>query len=129
VLHSFRAHSDVLPNASLVVSHGGHGTSMAALAYGLPLLFLPMFGDQRMVANAVEASGAGRTLAREAEAHEIGAAAQDLLIRPAYRQAAQRLGNLDQRSRWRISGRRRARGAAESRVAQSRRKPEPYGSM
>jgi hypothetical protein len=50
---------DVLPDAALVVCHGGSGTTFGALAAGVPLVFVPMFADQRPNAERVEELGAG----------------------------------------------------------------------
>jgi MGT family glycosyltransferase len=40
-------HSAVLPHASLVVCHGGHGTVMKALARGIPVVCVPFGRDQK----------------------------------------------------------------------------------
>ena len=50
---------DVLPEASLVVSHGGSGTTLGALAAGLPLVVVPLFADQPPNAKRVAEVGAG----------------------------------------------------------------------
>jgi hypothetical protein len=50
---------DVLADAALVVCHGGSGTTFGALAAGVPIVFVPMFADQRPNAERVEALGAG----------------------------------------------------------------------
>lgn len=55
----------VLPTAELVVCHGGSGTTLAALAAGVPLVLLPMFADQHE--NAVRVAGAGAALVVDAE--------------------------------------------------------------
>jgi UDP:flavonoid glycosyltransferase YjiC (YdhE family) len=39
-------HADVLPGCSLIITHGGHGTVMKALAAGVPLLVVPLGRDQ-----------------------------------------------------------------------------------
>jgi UDP:flavonoid glycosyltransferase YjiC (YdhE family) len=51
--------ADVLPQASVAVSHGGFGTTLGALAAGVPLVVVPLFGDQPDNARRVEAVGAG----------------------------------------------------------------------
>jgi MGT family glycosyltransferase len=51
--------ADVLPQASVAVSHGGFGTTLGALAAGVPLVVVPLFGDQPDNARRVEAIGAG----------------------------------------------------------------------
>ncbi|WP_436494391.1 glycosyltransferase [Actinokineospora sp. HUAS TT18] len=54
--------ADLLPYADLVVHHGGSGTTLGALAHGIPQLFLPQGADQFVNADAVTESGAGRQL-------------------------------------------------------------------
>jgi len=34
-------HADVLPQCSVVITHGGHGTVMKALIAGVPLILVP----------------------------------------------------------------------------------------
>jgi UDP:flavonoid glycosyltransferase YjiC (YdhE family) len=51
--------ADVLGEASLVVSHGGSGTTLGALAAGLPLVVVPLFADQPQNARRVAEVGAG----------------------------------------------------------------------
>jgi UDP:flavonoid glycosyltransferase YjiC (YdhE family) len=81
-------HGLVMSQAALVVTHGGHGTVMAALRAGVPLLCLPLVADQPFVAGRVHQAGAGRLLPRTAEAGTIRAALVDLLESPSYRTAA-----------------------------------------
>lgn len=40
-------HRQVLPHAALVVTHGGHGTVMKALAAGVPSWYCPTVGTRR----------------------------------------------------------------------------------
>lgn len=49
----------ILARATAIVGHGGAGTTLAALAAGVPLVVVPQFGDQPAIAAAVEACGAG----------------------------------------------------------------------
>ena len=76
----FVPQAEVLAEADLVVSHGGSGSLMAALAHGLPSVLLPLGADQPH--NAVRAGelGVATTLdAATASAHEIGDAARAAL--------------------------------------------------
>ncbi len=54
--------AQVLPHSNLIVSHGGSGSMLAALAHGLPQLLLPRGADQFDNANACRAAGAARVL-------------------------------------------------------------------
>jgi hypothetical protein len=48
--------------AELVVCHGNHGTAACALGQGVPLVNRPITLEQAMLAQRVEAAGAGTTL-------------------------------------------------------------------
>lgn len=87
-------HADVMPEASLVIGHGGHGTTTLALAHGIPMLVMPASDsfDQPRIARVVQSLGAGRALSRHASPEAIRLAARDLLADPAYRENAARVG-------------------------------------
>jgi UDP:flavonoid glycosyltransferase YjiC (YdhE family) len=81
--------ADVLPRCGAVISHGGSGSVLAALAYGLPSLLLPMGADQPWNADRCEALGVARVLdVIEATPADIRAAVADM---DALRTAAARL--------------------------------------
>jgi UDP:flavonoid glycosyltransferase YjiC (YdhE family) len=53
----------VLPHAALTVSHGGYGSTLGALAHGVPMVVVPLFSmDQWANAAAVARAGAGIAL-------------------------------------------------------------------
>ena len=52
----------VLPLASVVVAHGGSGSTLAALAHGLPMLVVPQGADQFENAQQCVAIGVGKLL-------------------------------------------------------------------
>ena len=54
---TFVPQDDLLPSCTAVVSHGGSGTFLAALARGLPQLLLPQGADQFLNADAAERGG------------------------------------------------------------------------
>ncbi|WP_447007584.1 glycosyltransferase [Saccharothrix isguenensis] len=55
----FRPQQDVMPHADAVIGHGGFGTTMTALAGGVPRVVVPLFAlDQFHNARAVERAGA-----------------------------------------------------------------------
>jgi MGT family glycosyltransferase len=86
------AHSALFPRCHLVVSHGGSGTVIDALAAGVPQVVLPMGADQPGNAARVEALGAGVVVdPLRATPEEIAAAARAALEDPSYRAAAERV--------------------------------------
>jgi MGT family glycosyltransferase len=87
----FIPHAHVLPDAAAVITHGGHGTVMAALRHGLPLVCLPMGRDQGDVAARVVSSGAGVRLSARSRANKIAAAIEQVLGDPSFTGAARRL--------------------------------------
>ncbi len=56
------SYSQLMPAASLVVSHGGHGTVARALGAGTPVLVCPIVGDMSETAMRVAWAGAGLSL-------------------------------------------------------------------
>ena len=84
--------SALLPHCNFVVSHGGSGTFLAALAHGLPQLVLPQGADQFINASALERSGAGMALrGDDISVGQIRDCVQRLLGDSAYRDQATRL--------------------------------------
>jgi MGT family glycosyltransferase len=91
-LYRSLAHSQVLPRASLTITHAGHGTVIRSLAHGVPLLCLPMGRDQNDNAARVVARGVGKRLRQSASTAAIRKAIRQVLENPAYRESARRLG-------------------------------------
>lgn len=85
-------HGALLREASLVVTHGGHGSTIRPLMAGVPLLLLPGLRDQRDNAARVTARGAGLMLERDASPEKIALAVRQLLDEPTFREAAVRFG-------------------------------------
>jgi MGT family glycosyltransferase len=85
------SHDDILPHAACVVTHGGHGTTLRALAAGVPVLVLPMGRDQNDNAARVEYHRLGLRLPPTACADEIARALRRLVEEPHFARNAQRL--------------------------------------
>jgi hypothetical protein len=97
--------ADVLADATLVVAHGGSGTTFGTLAAGVPLVIAPLFADQ--LVNAERAAAAGAALVvepdRETErgmgtlgpqhAPRLRAAIEIVLADPSYARAAGRIAD------------------------------------
>lgn len=67
----FIRHAALLPHADLFVGHGGHGGIMAALAFGVPMVLLPLDRDQPHNADRLAAAGAARVLPEDAAPEAI----------------------------------------------------------
>ena len=85
-------HTEVLRRTSLVVTHGGHGTVMKALAAGVPMVVLPHGRDQADTAARVTSRGAGLVLNRSASPVALASAIREVLQDDRYREAARLLG-------------------------------------
>ncbi|HVM08470.1 MAG TPA: glycosyltransferase [Acidimicrobiales bacterium] len=72
-------HERVLPMASLLVTHAGHGTIMAGLAAGVPMLCMPLGRDQPTNAARAAELGAADVLDASSSTGHIRAAASALL--------------------------------------------------
>ncbi|MEJ2875929.1 MULTISPECIES: glycosyltransferase [unclassified Saccharothrix] len=87
----FVPQQDVMPHAAAAVVHGGFGTTMTALAAGVPIVAAPLFSmDQFLNAEAVARSGAGLAVDSVAD---IGPALDKVLATPSYTTAARRLAD------------------------------------
>ncbi len=84
-------HSQILPRASAVITHAGHGTVIKALAAGIPLVCLPMGRDQEDTAARVTLTGSGVRLKSSASAAAIAEATRAVLHDSRYREAARSL--------------------------------------
>jgi UDP:flavonoid glycosyltransferase YjiC (YdhE family) len=62
VLVDWLSYSQLMPAASLVISHGGHGTVARALSAGTPVLICPMIGDMSETAMRVAWAKCGLSL-------------------------------------------------------------------
>jgi MGT family glycosyltransferase len=85
----------LLPHMSAVVCHGGQNTVCEALAYGLPLVVVPMRHDQPIIAKQVADAGAGVGLRIDQlridllRPTELRDAVRAVLVDPSYRAAAE----------------------------------------
>ena len=89
---------DVLGHAAAAVVHGGSGSTLGAIAAGVPLVVVPLFADQPQNARRVAEVGAG--LAVEPNREDVGATARPLrdaiesvLSEPSYGERARALAD------------------------------------
>jgi UDP:flavonoid glycosyltransferase YjiC (YdhE family) len=86
------SYSQLMPAASLVISHGGHGTVARALGAGTPVLICPIIGDMSETAMRVAWAGAGLSLPwRLCRPTPLRWAARRLLHEPQFAAKAQEI--------------------------------------
>ncbi len=90
VLVEWLSYSQLMPAASLVISHGGHGTVARALGAGTPVLVCPIIGDMSETAMRVDWAGAGLSLPwRLCKPGPLRWAARQLLHEPSFGEKAE----------------------------------------
>jgi len=90
-------HRAILSETALMVTHGGHGSVMGALAHGVPLVCIPGVGaDQAIVGERIEAVGAGRMVTPDSVG-DLGDTVAHVLSDPSYRAAARHMEALIKR--------------------------------
>jgi UDP:flavonoid glycosyltransferase YjiC (YdhE family) len=94
VLHRYVDHDDVLARAHLLIGHGGHATTVRALANDLPVLVMPLHPlfEHAAVGAAVAQAGAGRVLGADAPAEAVAHAVRALLGGGRHHAAAAEVG-------------------------------------
>ncbi|HEX4701543.1 MAG TPA: glycosyltransferase [Pseudonocardiaceae bacterium] len=91
-IERFIPQDEVLPHSDLVISHGGSGSVLGALAHGLPSILLPMGADQPYNAQRCVELGVGQVLdAVAATPEQVRDTARGILDTVTYRHAAERI--------------------------------------
>jgi UDP:flavonoid glycosyltransferase YjiC (YdhE family) len=86
------SHGELLPRCSALISLGGNATILAAAEAGVPMVLAPTSWDKPDNARRVTETGAGvRLPARRVNPERLRTAVREVLDRPSYREAAQRL--------------------------------------
>lgn len=93
------SYSQLMPTASLVVSHGGHGTVARALGAGTPVLVCPIIGDMSETAMRVAWAGTGLSLPwRLCRPTPLRWAARRLLHEPSFAAKAEQISAWSQKN-------------------------------
>jgi zeaxanthin glucosyltransferase len=83
---------ELLPRATVTITHGGLNTALESLAHGVPLVVLPVTDDQPGVGARITWAGAGRMIRSWAlTAHRLRRVLRDVMTEPRYRAAAARI--------------------------------------
>jgi len=81
-------HDDSMRRAALVVTHGGHGTFMRALKYGLPVVVIPGMAPTSRSMRRGAGLGSRAPLPGDATADMMRSAVEEVLASPSCRDAA-----------------------------------------
>src|ERR1700730_19367305 len=92
LLERFIPHSAVLLHADVLVTQCGIGTLTKGLIHGVPLVCVPILGDQPDNAARVVARNAGICIPSDASPEKISAAIRRVASDQSFRSAARRLG-------------------------------------
>jgi MGT family glycosyltransferase len=87
----YAPHAEILPSASLVITHAGLGPTLAALGRGVPLLCTPMGRDQFFNAEQVQNLRAGLMLMPDSSSEAIAQAATEILGDDRFRTGAKQM--------------------------------------
>jgi MGT family glycosyltransferase len=91
-LERFIPQHALLPRCDAVISHAGSGSVIGALAFGVPLILLPMGADQPLNADRCHALGVAEVLDPiTADTAAVSAAVTSVLDDPAFRRVAGQL--------------------------------------
>jgi UDP:flavonoid glycosyltransferase YjiC (YdhE family) len=89
VLVDWLSYSQLMPEAALVICHGGHGTVARALGAGVPVLAVPAVGDMSETAMRVAWAGVGLSLPwRLCRPGPLRWAARRILEDPTFKRSA-----------------------------------------
>ena len=92
LVHQYIPQGVLLPRCDAVITHGGSGTTLGALAFGAPLLLLPQGADQYSNAERIVTAGAGLQLLRDdLSVDAVRESVHALLDNARYRRSAERI--------------------------------------
>jgi UDP:flavonoid glycosyltransferase YjiC (YdhE family) len=88
----YLSQSLLFPKCSVVASHGGYGTVLAAIEHGVPMIVVPFGADQPINARSVERLGLGHVIDEQhLTADRVRSAVRSLLDDPTWRGNVERL--------------------------------------
>jgi UDP:flavonoid glycosyltransferase YjiC (YdhE family) len=92
-VHTWGDHDALMSQATLLIGHGGHATTMRALAHGLPMVIMPMHRmlDQTMIGTVIEQAGVGRRVGKGDSPAKLRPVIAAMLTDGPHRAAAARL--------------------------------------
>ncbi len=83
--------ANLLPEANIAITHGGHGLASACLLAGVPMLLVPQVAEQLMTVYNYERLGIGKGIKHDEATTKFESALQRMLKDSSYRDNAGRL--------------------------------------
>ena len=91
-LYNYVPQLEVLKQVNLFITHGGMNSSSEGLYNNIPLIVVPQFGDQFMVAARVVQLSAGVSLIKDVDSDSIKEAVNKILENDSYKENARKIG-------------------------------------
>ena len=91
-LYNYVPQLEVLKQVNLFITHGGMNSSSEGLYNNIPLIVVPQFGDQFMVAARVVQLSAGVSLIKDVDSDSIKEAVNKILENDSYKESARKIG-------------------------------------
>src|SRR6478735_79217 len=93
IVRNYVPQLEILQQADVFITHGGMNSSSEGLYFGVPLVVIPVMGDQLIVANRIEELGAGLQLNRqELDAITLRNATEQVLSNSSFREKSLEIG-------------------------------------
>lgn len=93
IVRNYVPQLEILQLADLFITHGGMNSSSEGLYFGIPLLVIPVMGDQPIVAKRIEELGAGLQLNRlKLDAVTLRNTAEQVLSNPSFKERSLEIG-------------------------------------
>lgn len=108
-------HGRLFPQASMIIHHGGAGTTTSSFLAGKPQIIVPHFADQPYWARTVRSHGCGLSLRQQGWGRKLASAIRRIESDPAFRHSAENFAG-QQEGR---AGATKAIDAVESRLSGS----------
>ena len=93
IVRNYVPQLEILQQADVFITHGGMNSSSEGLYFGVPLVVIPVMGDQPIVANRIEELGAGLQLNRqELDALTLRKTTEQVLSNPSFKEKSLIIG-------------------------------------
>ncbi|MED4117160.1 macrolide family glycosyltransferase [Priestia megaterium] len=93
IIRNYVPQLEILEQADVFITHGGMNSTSEGLYFGVPLVVMPVVGDQLIVANRIEELGAGLQLNRqELDAITLRNTTEQVLSNSSFREKSLEIG-------------------------------------